>query len=132
MFMEKTIRAILLKTDGKFVVNNFKYSYENMKEIVGGWLEAFTLRHDGDRTITIWLNEEGKLIGLKPNLAVVKDGELIDVIVGDILITATNAEGETVGLNDEELDYVKNVINLNQSVIIGDMFIPHVIRLINN
>jgi hypothetical protein len=121
--MSNKIRAVVLKANSKEleVVEEFEHSLDNMQKAVGGYIEAVTLSHDPntDRMVTIWLNEEGKLRGLQPNFAMIQksNDKLLDVIVGDVLITSTDEEGSTVGLNDEELAMVKEKFNMNFGLI---------------
>lgn len=105
------IKAVLIEAETELVIvtNEFENTLENMQQFVQGYIEAVTLRYDNetDRAITAWMNEEGKLLDLKPSLAVVgRDFEVLDVIAGNVLITAVDSEGETVGLTQEEADYV--------------------------
>lgn len=89
----------------KKIINN---DLEAFKSIVGGWLEHISIgeRSNGSR-IGIYLNEEGKLIGLEPNRAIIgKKGG--DMIVGTFFVTAHNLQGDTVSLTDQEAaQYIK-------------------------
>jgi hypothetical protein len=121
--MANKIRVVTLKANSNELVVNeeFEHSLENMQKSVGGYIEAITLSHDPktDRMVTVWLNEEGKIRGLQPNFAMIQksDNKLLDVIVGDVLITSTDEEGSTVGLTDEELELVKEQFNMNFGLI---------------
>lgn len=67
---------------------------ENLQRTVGGYIEVFPIGgHD-----VIICDEEGKLKG-KP-LNVIIRGEMI---VGDIIITAYNAEGDFVSIYPEDV-----------------------------
>jgi Domain of unknown function (DUF3846) len=118
--MSKKIRVVTLKADSKeLVVNeNFEHSLENMQEAVGGGIEAITGEYFNEtgREITIWLNGEGKLKGLQPNFAILKTGtnRLLDIVVGDVLITAIDEEGSTVGLTDDELKVVQGMFEIQE------------------
>lgn len=83
-------------------------SYEMLREAVGGWIECVRIRHD----IDMWLNEEGKLNGLERNnfaTALFWDafGFMSDIIVGNVIFTSSNEEGETIGLNLEQVTYLR-------------------------
>ena len=105
--VETKIQAITIDEQGVFTIHkDWENTLEKMQQHVGGYIEAFTLTFDDvtERRITAWLNDEGKLIGLEPTLVIVgSDEEVIDVLVGNLLITCTDHEGETVGLTDEEV-----------------------------
>ena len=83
---------------------------DDLQQHVGGLIDAFTLFGTVDgRRVTLWLHDEGLLLGLPPSVIVAfntDEGTQRHVFVGPVLITATDAEGETVGLTDEEVEEV--------------------------
>lgn len=99
-------KAVVIKANGaKSVVEfNEDNSYEILSGTVGGYIQCVTMK-DG---LDIWLNEEGKLIGLPYNpigTAIWADSYgTTDIIVGDIIITSgADDEGNTLGLSDEQV-----------------------------
>ena len=76
-----------------------------LHDAVGGWFEAVDLTPN----LTMWLNEEGKLMRLPHNLKgqAIWDsffGEGTDYIVGNIVLTGgTDEEGGTLPLSAEDL-----------------------------
>ena len=79
-----------------------------------GWIECVRIESLG---VDLWLNEEGKLEGLPINFAAsylywdeykrpILD-RLADPIVGNVIITTSNDEGDTTGLSDEQLDHLQ-------------------------
>jgi hypothetical protein len=78
--------------------------YETLYEAVNGLVELVSINDD----IDMWLNEEGKLIGLEPNVLATllfnKAFNEKDVIMGNIVITGgADDEGNTVGLSDSSI-----------------------------
>ena len=74
--------------------------YKKLSGAVGGLIQAVDLKPD----LTIWLNEEGKLVSLPINLIGTHMWERsfgqTDVIVGDVVFTGnTDEEGETTSLS---------------------------------
>lgn len=74
-------------------------SLKKLQGAVGGWVQAVDLRDD----LTLWCNEEGKLIGLPNNVIGThlweKSFGMTDVIMGDIVFTGgTDDEGDNLGL----------------------------------
>jgi hypothetical protein len=72
---------------------------KKLQSAVGGWVQSVDLRDD----LTLWCNEEGKLIGLPTNLIGThlyeKSFGMTDVIKGNIVFTGgTDDEGETLSL----------------------------------
>jgi hypothetical protein len=78
--------------------------YETLYEAVNGLVELVSINDD----IDMWLNEEGKLIGLEPNILATllfnKAFPTKDIIMGNIIITGgADDEGNTVGLSDASI-----------------------------
>jgi len=78
--------------------------YETLSTAVNGMIELVSLSEDVD----MWLNEEGKLRGMEPNvLATLLFNKVFpnfDVIMGDIIITGgSDDDGNTVGLSDASI-----------------------------
>jgi hypothetical protein len=118
MLSEFNGKVIILKADGgnqldvKEIVTDD--SYKMLSDAVGGYIEALTLGVvEGERRVTVWLNEEGKLNNLPPNFALVEGENIYDIVMGDIIITSTDDEGETVGLTDKEIEFVRERFNFN-------------------
>ena len=74
-------------------------SLAQLQAAVGGWVQAADLQDD----LTLWCNEEGKLIGLTPNVIGThmweKSFGMTDIIMGDIVFTGgTDDDGDNLGL----------------------------------
>jgi hypothetical protein len=85
---------------------------KNLQREVGGWVQAIELTP----TITMWCNEEGKLIGLPLNYAATRIWTKVfgytDAIMGKVVFTGgADDEGETLPLSKEDeqviLEWVK-------------------------
>lgn len=125
----ENIRVATLSTENKTLVinNNFEHSLENMQKSVGGYIEALTIHESKDgRRLTVWLNEEGKINDLPPNFAIVNNGQVLDIVMGNVLITS-DIEGETVGLNDEEIEILKSKFDFNRGVILGNTIVEKIL-----
>lgn len=78
-------------------------SYEQLSGAVGGLIQAVDLKED----LTLWCNEEGKLInGMEPNLIAThlwaRSFGNTDVIMGNVVFTGgADSEGEDVALSPE-------------------------------
>lgn len=103
--MSKEIRVIILEAGNPEarVVEKFEHSLETLQQFVGGYIEAVRV----NESITIWINEEGKLRGLDPNFNLIGNGKPYDIVVGDAIFTGTDNEGETVSLTDQEIEEIK-------------------------
>ena len=97
------MKAIIKKVDEQIEIKEFdKIRYEDLKGVVNGWIEAVSL----DKGVTCWMNEEAKLIGLQRNFSI--GGISIE---GDVIFTSIDEEGDTVGLDDEQIEYIKSIFN---------------------
>ena len=72
----------------------------SMQQVVGGDIEVIPFPYN--QMFDIYLNEEGKLNRLKPNLRLEHNGEMYDVVVGTVFISKVNEEGEAVSLELSE------------------------------
>jgi len=90
-----------------------------LQTAVGGWVEAIDLTE----RLTMWCNEEGKIISLphNPYAQYFWDkmfGAHTDYIVGDIVLTGgVDSEGETVGLSAEQVEWVQFFIGKVRQLI---------------
>lgn len=107
-------KAIQIKTDGTInVLDTTADSLETLQTAVGGWVQAIDLATD----MTMWCNEEGKLVGLPHNpfaqyMWDTAFGAHTDYIVGDIVLTGgTDEEGYTLGLTDEQEQIIRNIVS---------------------
>jgi len=113
--MEKQ-KAVIISTDGHKGVVEFEIgkSYELLSNAVGGMIECVSLE-DAD----LWCNENGIAEGLDLNMiasAIYSNAfGAGNPVLGNVIITGSvDAEGETLGLTDEQvaywLEYNKKVI----------------------
>lgn len=82
------IRAIIKRPDERYGhVTNISDTLKNLQGIVGGKIEALRISEDA----VIICNEEGKQMGLKPNIYIgtMPYGQLI---VGDIIVLGVDGE----------------------------------------
>jgi hypothetical protein len=104
--MEKQ-KAVIITTEGKKSVVDFDFgnSYQILSDAVGGMIECVGLK-DAD----VWCNENGIAEGLSLNMiasAIYSDAfNASNPILGNVIITGScDAEGETLGLTDEQVAY---------------------------
>ena len=113
--MEKQ-KAVIISTEGHKSVVEFEFgkSYQLLSDAVGGMIECVGLK-DAD----LWCNENGIAEGLELNMiasAIYSNAfGAGNPVLGNVIITGSvDAEGETLGLTDEQvahwLGYDKKVI----------------------
>jgi hypothetical protein len=106
-----TIPAVIVHTSGLTQVVNLDTGYKAIQAVVGGTFDAIT--SDSGKT-TFWIHDEGKIIGLEPNVIATKilwelnpvfHGR--DYLAGTVLITGgADDEGDTLGIGSEGLTAV--------------------------
>lgn len=89
-------------------IEPFSEALESLQKQVGGHIESFFIEALEKHHIDMWIDEEGKLKdGLKPTFAIMdRDDNLIDIIVGNCVFTRFDHEGNTYGLNQDDIDIV--------------------------
>lgn len=89
----------------------FSDKLEDLQALVHGHIEHLTFEGLIDHYIDCWINEEGKLIGMKPSLAYTHEGQVIDIVVGPLVFTRFDDTGETYGLTDLDFNTIAQWIN---------------------
>jgi len=115
--MEKVIHISTNNTVEVREVDSIEY--DTLYEAVNGLVELVSINKD----IDMWLNEEGKVNGLEPNIIASliwnKVFPNFDVVMGDVIITGgADDEGNTVGLSDQSIQDVMALIQdgINQAI----------------
>ena len=110
------IRVMKL-SGGELEVTEVKNSLETFQSIVGGYIEipliSKTLKQ---HNIDVVINEEGKYIeGLRPEIAVVgkEANTVLDVVYGNCVFVSHDNVGNTVGLNDEQIEVVTKELEMS-------------------
>jgi hypothetical protein len=101
---------VLVLSNGELKEQEIENGLEHLQKIVGGYIEIpFLSQKFLDNGIDVIINEEGKLIdGLKAEIAIVneKQGNILDIVYGNCIFASHDDEGETIGLNDEQIQIV--------------------------
>jgi hypothetical protein len=113
-------QALHISTTGNVIeLDLTTSSLATLQAAVDGLIEAVPLAND----LTMWCNEEGKLLGLPHNpfgqfMWDKVFGAHTDYIVGDIVLSGgTDSEGEAVGLTEEQREIIKQIIRRVQEFI---------------
>lgn len=103
---------VLVLSGSIFEEREIKNTLEDLQEIVGGYIEMpFLSREFNDNEIDVIINEEGKLIdGLELEIAIInkKTNAILDVVYGNCAFASHDNEGNTIGLNEEQKQIVKD------------------------
>jgi hypothetical protein len=109
-------KVISIRTDNTVEITEVEsIEYETLSTAVNGMIELVSISED----IDMWLNEEGKLIGLEPNVIATmlfyKAFSKFDLVMGNVIITGgSDDEGKTIGLSNES---IIDIMTMLQSAI---------------
>lgn len=81
-------------------VKEIEHSLSNLQAEVKGLLTTVVDDRLEAKGITIYANDEGLLLGMEHNF----QAQYQQTIVGPVVLTAHNDEGETVSLTDEQVE----------------------------
>lgn len=115
---------ILLLSNGELKEAEIDNTLEKLQKIVGGHIE-FPFLGDVFRkcNIDIVINEEGKFIeGLKPEIALIdgRTNKVLDVVYGNCIFVSHDEEGNTIALNDEQIEVVKRELHMDVALSYQD------------
>ena len=118
--MEKM--GVVIKTDGTLErLDLSEQELSNLQSAVGGYVQAIDLSD----TMTMWMNEEGKLTGLPYNgiataLWEARFGVGTDIILGNAVFTGTpDEDGETQTISEADLQRLAELVDLVKSAKLG-------------
>lgn len=90
---KKELTVLLIEPEARPREVTIPAGLESLQQAVGGWIEAV---YPFDDPVALIVNEEGKLDGLPLNRALRhKDGEVYDILAGNILIVGLGEEDFT-------------------------------------
>ena len=108
------MRVLKITTEHKIESIEIDGSLESMQEIVGGYIEFYPLTNDG--LFQVVCNDEGKINGLEPTLAIfdTENMELKEVICGQCFICKDGRDGDVEGLTDLDEMFLRMALKLTQ------------------
>ena len=100
-----------METVVRFIYDNIQYAEFNTKsdycQVCG---------FDGE----IIINDEGKLIGLDPNIAMIHKEKVVDMLVGNVIFASHDNDGNTIGLNPDQIIFITNHLQGPCRVVLKD------------
>ena len=113
---------VLILSGGMLEEKEIENTLEELQKIVGGYIEIpFLSRVFNENKINIIINEEGKFIeGLEPEIAIIKreTNSILDIVYGNCLFASHDREGNTIELNEEQKQIVKE--ELKTDILLKD------------
>ena len=102
---------VMVLSNGELKQQDIGTGLEELQKIVGGYIEIpFLSRVFNDHAIDMIINEEGKFIeGMKAEIAIVDEehGNILDIVYGNCIFASHDDEGETIGLNEGQIEVVE-------------------------
>lgn len=114
------------KEDGSLTIETLEVDsldYTDIQKIVEGTFDIpFLSEKLSENNIDCFINDEGKFLDVGISAVIVDEKRnIIDYIKGNMLLIGHNEEGETIGLTDKQLDYIKkNYIETISNIIISN------------
>jgi hypothetical protein len=82
----------------------------SLQKIVDGYIEVpYLSNRFAEEGIDVIINEEGKLIGLEPQMVIMQKEtyKLLDLVMGNCIFASHDEEGNTTGLTDKQIKIIK-------------------------
>ena len=109
------MKAIVIKTDGTFSIEQIRKGYREKMKLVGGDFECITL--DADFKMQMFINETGKLDHLPHNEFATEIFRsyfaTADWIAGNAVICGCDNEGSSCDLTDDQIAEIKEKAHVN-------------------
>ena len=121
---------VLVLSNGKFIKKDIETGLDALQKEVEGYIEIpFISEKLHNKKIDMIINEEGKLIdGMKIEIIVVYKEKVVDVVYGNVVFASTDEEGNTIGLTDDQMDFVMQ--ELSSQMLIVDGVYTRTVRLL--
>jgi hypothetical protein len=114
-------KYLVLTVDGMFKELDeecYESTYELLRDNVDGVIEHVSwITPFAKQGIDLWVNDEGKLLGLDISLGIRQNDNLIEVLNGNIVFARNNKEGETLPLDDEDISFIKKTLQIEKALI---------------
>lgn len=105
-------KAIILEPGKEAEVREIGTDWKSLSAIVGGMIECVA---PFGNNIVITVNEEGKILGLPLNRALVEDGKVLDIYAGTMVVLRADGE-QLVSLTDEQVAFILQRFGKPESV----------------
>lgn len=125
----KTLKTLKLTTDRTMEELELPNTLEALQHHVEGYIEMpYLSKRLHELDIDMVINDEGKLIGMEPTLAILQGHKVVEVICGPILFVSHDNRGNTISLNDTQIEYLKRTVFQAESVLIMTGNTPYVVK----
>lgn len=115
---------VLKLSGGNFIEKEIESTLEALQHEVGGYIDIpFLSETLYKNKIDLIINDEGKFIdGMKKEIAVLRKNtnEVLDIVFGNCIFASHDDEGNTIGLNDEQIKLIKKELKIGGFLNSGD------------
>lgn len=112
MAKKDEIRVVVKEPGKKAEVRMVENELEALQKIVGGYLERIASPETGmEDRILGYVNEEGNLTALPPNIEVRLQGIEPTLLRGTLFLSKCDAHGEELGLTEQEAEKYKALLD---------------------
>lgn len=130
--MDKTLKAIIKNPYEKAKIVEIKDSLEQFKDIIGCSTVEFCI-FPQERDIVMLIDDDGKYMQTQGNFVV---PEFKDIIVGPCIFVGADDSGETIGLNDSQINKINKYLDDFELVdgddlAFADLLIIHAVNKYN-
>lgn len=105
-------KAIILEPGKEAEIRDIGTDWKSLSAIVGGMIECV---EPFGNDIVITVNEEGKILGLPLNRALVENGKVLDIYAGTMVVLRADGE-QLVSLTDEQVAFILQRFGKPESV----------------
>ena len=97
------MKVLAVEPDKDAYIINISNELSEMQDIIEGYIQVIQI----EENVVLVCNEEGKLIGLRPNRAIYHDG-FVDIIAGNFFLCECDGENFT-SISDENIEKYRNI-----------------------
>lgn len=105
-----SIRVMIKETNREAYCSEIENDLTVIQNIVEGNIELVPIVKLFKQDIGVIVNEEGKLLSLDSNILLLKDEELVNILVGNIIFVGIDRGMDFCSLSDEQIGYIKSYV----------------------
>lgn len=103
------MRCLVRNFIGELLEKEIDGSLDSLQKVVDGLIEFIYLPKLTEQGIAMIINEEGKLLELRPTIACMYKNEITDIISGEVLFVGIKYDSdELFDLTDEQIRFIEN------------------------
>lgn len=124
-------KVVIKKPNQSAKIDYINTELEDLQEVVGGLIEYPYFSGFSEKGISLIVNEEGRFIDLKPNIALMHQNKIVDYIFGNIIFIGekeTDDGIESESLNDEQIAFINKSFSNKIKCITND---GNVLEIVN-